>query len=380
MQMIEYISGQEAMRAMQGTRRPAGRCGARAKGTEVMRMIVISVLALALGLGLSLASARAEPLNLAPVEVTEWKAVFGRIEARDRLPARARLGGTLTELSVKEGDVVAAGDRLGLIVDDKLQFQLTAIDAQGESLAAQLANAEAELKRGEDLLARGVTTAQRLDALRTQVDVIKGQIAAVQAERAVVEQQAADGAVLAPTDGRVLDVPVAMGAVVMPGEVVASLGGGGIFLRLAVPERHATTLREGDTIRIDGPDGPQEGRLERIYPQIENGRVVADVSVEGLPDSFVDARVLVRLPVAKRAALVVPETALVTRSGLDFVGVYGGKGIALRAVVLGERHVIDGVAVVEVLTGLRAGDAVETDNAAAAAAAAAHTVEGAAHE
>ncbi len=33
----------------------------------------------------------------------------------------------------------------------------------------------------------------------------------------------------------------------------------------------------------------------------------------------------------------------------------------MRAVVLGERHVIDGVAMVEVLTGLQAGDAVETD-------------------
>ena len=32
----------------------------------------------------------------------------------------------------------------------------------------------------------------------------------------------------------------------------------------------------------------------------ENGRVVADVEVEGLDDAFVDARVLVRLPVVRR--------------------------------------------------------------------------------
>lgn len=334
-----------------------------------MRQIVRQVVrpwALGAMLGLGAAAAGAETLVLAPVQVTEWKAVFGRVEARDRLPARARLGGTLVELTVKEGDQVAAGDVLGRIVDDKLAFRLSAVDAQLESLAAQLTNAEAELKRGEDLLERGVTTVQRLDALRTQVDVIKGQIAAVQAERAVVEQQAAEGAVLAPADGRVLDVPVARGAVVMPGEVVATLGGGGIFLRLAVPERHATALAEGDTILIEGPEGPQEGQLERIYPQIENGRVVADVSVAGLPDDFVDARVLVRLPVDSRAALVVPESALVTRGGLDFVGVGAGDTLSLRAVVIGERHVIDGAAMVEVLTGLQAGDAVETDGTLAA--------------
>ncbi len=295
-----------------------------------MRVILRMAAAVALGTGLAAGAARAETLVLQPVQVTDWKAVFGRVEARDRLPARARLGGTLVALTVKEGDLVKAGDVLGRIVDEKLAFQLSAIAAQRESLAAQLANAETELKRGEDLLARGVTTVQRLDALRTQVDVIKGQIAAVEAEARVVEQQAAEGAVLAPADGRVLDVPVAMGAVVMPGEVVAMLGGGGIFLRLAVPERHAGALATGDTILIEGPEGPQDGTLERIYPQIENGRVVADVSVQGLPDDFVDARVLVRLPVDSRTALMVPETALVTRGGLDFVGVAVGGAVALR--------------------------------------------------
>ena len=113
----------------------------------------------------------------------------------------------------------------------------------------------------------------------------------------MVEQQAAEGTVLAPIAGRVLDVPVAVGAVVLPGEVVATLGGGGIFLRLAVPERHASALAEGDSILIERPEGEQQGTLERIYPLIENGRVMADVAVEGLPDAFVDARVLVRLPV-----------------------------------------------------------------------------------
>lgn len=325
---------------------------------------------LALGLALS-APLRAETpagatVTLAPVEVTEWKSVFGRIEARDRVPARARLGGTLVELAVNEGDMVAAGQVLGRIVDEKLVFQLSALTAQKAALQAQLDNAEAELKRGEELLARGVTTVQRLDALRTQVDVLKGQIEALDAQARVIEQQTAEGAVLAPAAGRVLDVPVAQGAVIQPGEEVALLGGGGIFLRLAVPERHATALHEGDAIVIEGPDGAMQGRLERVYPLIENGRVVADVAVEGLPDRFVDARVLVRLPIATRSALMVPQTALIARAGLDFVAVSTGEAVSLRAVVPGERQEIDGVAMVEVLSGLTAGDAVLADGAAAA--------------
>lgn len=321
---------------------------------------LFAVIALAVFLPLV---SRAEDAPLTPVSVMEWKAVYGRIEARSRIPARARLGGTLVSLNIIEGDVVTAGQVLAQVVDAKINYQLAAVDAQVQALAAQLDNAKAELARGEDLLARGVTTAQRLDALRTQVDVLIGQIAAVAADRKVVEQQALEGAVLAPIAGRVLSVPVAAGAVVLPGEAVATIGGGGIFLRIAVPERHAAFLKTGAAIEIETATGPSQGTLARIYPLIENGRVIADVEVPGLPESFIDARVLVRLPIAVRSALMVPETAVITRTGLDFVEVAGPDGPVLRSVVLGQHQTLGGTAMIEVLSGLVAGDrVVSTDD------------------
>jgi RND family efflux transporter MFP subunit len=325
-----------------------------------MRPMLIAI-APALVLALAAASpAHSQTLTeLQPLTVTDWKAVYARIEARDRIPARTRLGGTLVELSVAEGDVVTAGQALARVVDEKLDFQMNALDAQMQALESQLANARAELTRGEELLQRGVTTAQRLDGLRTQVEVLINQKAAADAQRQVLEQQVSEGTVLAPLAGRALDVPVAAGAVVGPGETVATIGGGGFFLRLAIPERHARSLREGDTIQIDTA-GQSEGRLARIYPQIENGRVIADVEVEGLDDAFVDARVLVRLPVGERTALLVPEDTVETRSGLDFVAISENGETVKRSVVLGERHVIDGQAMVEVVTGLNAGVEVVT--------------------
>lgn len=298
--------------------------------------------------------ALAEPV--VPTTMTEWKAVYGTVEARDRIPARARLGGTLVELSVSEGDEVTAGQELARIVDDKLDFQRAALAAQSKALAAQLANAESDLKRGEDLLANGVTTTQRVDALRTQVDVLKGQIAALEAQSQVIDQQSREGVVLAPVAGRVLDVPVTEGAVAMPGEVVAVVGGGGTYLRIAVPERHATSLAEGDRIRLSNGMGDREGTLARVYPLIEGGRVVADVEVEGLPDTHIGARMLVRLPVGEREALLVPAAAITTRAGLDFVGLRSAEGTALRAIIPGEAHEVGGVAMVEVISGLVAGD------------------------
>ncbi|MBC2834816.1 efflux RND transporter periplasmic adaptor subunit [Gemmobacter straminiformis] len=297
--------------------------------------------------------ARAESLTVQPVEVTDWKAVYARIEARDRVPARARIGGVLVDLQVGEGDTVTEGQPLARIVDDKLAFQLSALESQKAAVAAQLANATSEVRRGEELLKQGVTTAQRLDALRTQADVLAGQLAAIEAQAQVTRQSQTEGVVLAPAAGRVLDVPLSRGAVVMAGEAVATLAVGGSFLRLAVPERLAGALHEGDAIRIEGMAG---GKLVKIYPLIENGRVVADVEVPDLPDGFVDARVLVRLPVGHHAALVVPQAAIVTRDGLDFVAVEGAAGAEMRVVVPGTRE----VGQVEILTGLVAGDVVMT--------------------
>lgn len=292
-----------------------------------------------------------------PVEVTDWKAVYGQVEARDQLPARARLGGTLVELTTSEGDTVTAGQVLGKIVDDKIAFQLNAVDAQIAALQAQLDNAKAELTRGEALNARGVSSAQQLDQLRTQVDVYASQIAAQQASRQVIEQQANEGEVLAPVSGRVLTVPAARGAYVMAGETVATVAGGGFYLRLSVPERFTGTLTEGTTIELETPRGAVAGKLVKVYPLIEGGRVQADVEVQGLDESFVAARVLVRLPLAKRQAILVPEGAIATRSGLDFVTLADGTE---RAVLPGPARRIDGAGMVEVLTGLEGGETVVT--------------------
>lgn len=304
-------------------------------------------------------TALAGTITVEPVPVTEWKAVYGRIEARNVVPARARIGGTVVELLVTEGDTVAAGETIASVSDEKLAFQVAAIDAQLSALKAQLDRAETELARGRSLTQRGVATAQRLDQLRTDVDVTRNQIAATEAQKSVILQQQAEGDVLAPLSGRVLATPVTRGGVVMGGEPVATIGGGGFYLRLAVPERHARALDEGAAIRVTTDAGEVAGRLAKVYPRIENGRVIADVEADALDTAFVDARVLVELPVGERQAILVPAAAVANRYGVDFVRAGDGAATSERAVVVGERIERDGAALVEIVSGLAAGETVE---------------------
>jgi multidrug efflux system membrane fusion protein len=306
--------------------------------------------------------AQAETLTVTAQPITEWKSVYGEVETRDRVPARARIGGTIVTLEVTEGDRVDAGARIAVVEDDKLAFQLDSLGAQLEALKAQLETAQADLTRGEQLIERGFITGQRLEQLQTQVDVIQGNIRSLESQRLIVAQQVAEGEVLAPEAGVVLSVPISRGSVVTPGEAMAVIGGGGVFLRLAVPERHAGDLAEGDTIEIAAAADSAEmrtGRLVKLYPQITGGRVEADVEVEGLDARFVGRRVPVRLPVGERQAILLPEAALSRAGGLDIVEIETDAGEVLgRAVVPGETVMVEGAPWREILTGLEEGDRV----------------------
>ena len=81
------------------------------------------------------APAMAGTIEVTPATVIEWKPVFGQVEARDTVPARARIGGTVVSLDVTEGDRVEAGQRLAMIEDTKLGFQIDAVDARLTALA-----------------------------------------------------------------------------------------------------------------------------------------------------------------------------------------------------------------------------------------------------
>lgn len=307
---------------------------------------------------LAVSPALTAEIEVRPVQITETKAVFGRVETRDQVPARSRIGGTVTRLDVTEGSEVKAGDTIALIVDNKLEPQLRAAEARIRALTAERANAMTELERAQALVARGAGTVQRVDQLRTQADVLLNQIAAGEAEKAVLLQQQAEGAVKAPLSGRILKVPVTKGGVVLPGEVIAQVGGGGFFLRLALPERHATALKVGESVAI-GEGGQKMGRLAKVFPLIENGRVIADIEAADVGNYFVGERVMVAVPVARREALAVPKAAIVRRAGLDLIRIRNVGGTESEVVVVagGEVAAPDGPRV-EILSGLRAGDKV----------------------
>ena len=100
----------------------------------------------------------------------------------------------------------------------------------------------------------------------------------------------------------------------------------------------------------------RQGRLAKVYPEIAEGRVEADVEVDGLGDYFVGERTLVWIPVGRRQAITLPAAAVTTRHGVDTVRIATPAGEVEVAVVLGETLAGADGRRVEILTGIRDGD------------------------
>lgn len=300
-----------------------------------------------------------------PLTVPEMKAVFGQVESRIVVPARARIGGTIRELRVSQGDEVKEGDTIAVVVDDKLALQLTAADAKIEALNSQLENARVQLERAQQLRTSGTGSQASLDQARMLFEVATNEVAAATAEKAVIEQSAKEGDILAPAAGRVLTVPVTPGSVILAGEEIARIAPGPYYLRLSLPERHAAEIVGGSQVLV-GERGlsqapgelakAHQGKIVKVYPEITDGRVIADVEVSGIGDYFVNERTLVWIPVAQRSVLAVPPQVIVTRHGIDYVRIITDDGPIEIAVILGETIGTDDGSRIEVLTGLRDGD------------------------
>ena len=211
--------------------------------------------------------------------VDDRKAVIATVEPVHELLARARIGGTIATLGVKEGNAVTAGDRIAVVADPKLSLQIQALQSRIQAQQAERDQAQTEFGRAQQLRGSGAVSQAQLDQARTRLDVAERTLQALRSDRQVIEQQSAEGAVLAPGAGRVLRVPVSEGSVVLAGETIATIAADNYILRLQLPERHARFLKAGDTILV-GARGLREqdqetlrkGRVTLVYPQIDQDR------------------------------------------------------------------------------------------------------------
>lgn len=298
-------------------------------------------------------------------EISDVKPVYATVRSKDRIEARVRTPGTITSLGIDKGSAVTAGQVLAVVADPKIALKIKALEAQIVATKSRIDTAKSDLDRSESLKAKGVAAQSRVDQAQTTFDIASNDLKSAEAELSVARTQITEGEVLAPASGRVLQVPVTEGSVVMAGESIATIAANGYLLRLELPERFARFIKEGDSLSLgerglSGDEGgTSTGKIIKVYPELSEGRVIADAEVAGLGSYFVGERVQVTISAAKRQSIVVPAKYVFTRYGLDYVRIEKAEGKSEDVVVQTGQQFLGGAEPqIEILTGLEAGDKV----------------------
>lgn len=244
-------------------------------------------------------------LTVATTDIDDIKRLSATLTTRDMGEAVSRIPGVLITLNVREGDTVAKGQVIGVVKDQRLNFEASAYTATA-------LQAEADYKRIRTLYDKGIYAKARLEQAESAWK-------AAQAQRAAAGELAGQGVIRAPTSGVVVKADVPAGAVVMAGQSVATVTAGPRVVRLQLPEPQARALSVGQGVQLEANGLTASGTLSQIYPAVDKGQVIADVTPAGLDQVLVGERVITSLSLGKRRGIQVPAAYVATRYGLDYV-------------------------------------------------------------
>lgn len=288
-------------------------------------------------------------IRLVPEEVVLSTTVVGTLEPAARVVVAAQEEGVVTEVAVREGDRVAAGDLVVRLDDRRIRAEL----AEAE---ARLLDAKAQARRAQALERDGLISP-------SEADTIRASEAMAEARTELLRTRASFTRITAPVDGIVLSRQVEVGNLASARTPLVDLAAGaGLLLRVPVSELEVVRLRPGDAaaVRVDAlPDVALAARIARIFPSAEGAS--RQVTVElALPDPPAAVRpgflARARMVLERReGALLVPEAALQRGSETPhFVWVLDGDTARVRPVEPAER--VDGRVVIR--SGLAAGEEV----------------------
>jgi multidrug efflux system membrane fusion protein len=295
------------------------------------------------------------------------------IEAVRQSTLAAQVAGRITELAVRAGDRVAAGQVL-LRIDATFAAQQAASgEAQVAQARAMLDSARSEYERSKRLYGKQYLSAAAMERAEAQYKSSAAQAEAMIAQANAAGTQTGFHTVRAPYAGWVAEVAVERGDMAMPGRQLLTIYDPAALRATAqVPESVLPRLKAGAEVRVELPNAPEAQRWQvarrfTVLPAVDavshSATVRADLpaNLAGvLPGQF--ARV--HLPAAGDASrLSVSKRAVVVRGEVVALYVVSGEGRArLRQVRLG-RELGDRV---EILAGLAAGERVALDPVAAA--------------
>jgi multidrug efflux system membrane fusion protein len=155
--------------------------------------------------------------------VTDWDEFTGRFEAVEEVQVRARVGGFVTNVEFKDGDMVRTGDLLYII--DPRPFEAVAAQADGQlsDARAKAELAKRELDRGLSLVQTSAVSEQVVDQRRQALQAAHAAETIAEGALKAAQLNIEFTHVLAPISGRVSRHLVSIGNLVQGSDGASTL-------------------------------------------------------------------------------------------------------------------------------------------------------------
>jgi multidrug efflux system membrane fusion protein len=204
-------------------------------------------------------------------EVDVRAGFLGQFSAIDRVELRAQVGGTLTEIHFKDGQIVHRGDLLFVIDPRPYEIRLEQAKAALQTATARLALAGSQLSRAQSLKRNDFATQETVDQRTNDQDASQAAVEDAKARMRDAELDLEYCRVLAPFTGRIGARQVSIGSLVAGSRAATS------------PTTLLTTLVSLDPLYLDF-DMSESDFLTFSRERARIGGPLADKVVIGLSD------------------------------------------------------------------------------------------------
>ena len=303
------------------------------------------------------------PADLVRVQaqpLSRWLPLSGAVQPVRQATVRAKVGGEVRQVAVREGEAVKAGQTIARIDTADLEARLAERQGALESARAQLALAEKTRAMNNRLLSEKFISQNAFDGSQSSHDVAMGNVKSTEAQVRLAQNALRDALVAAPLSGSVAKRHVQPGEkVAVESPLVTIVDLADMELAALVPASDVPELAIGMRVElaVDGfGDRRFRGTIGRISPSTEPGTRAFHVYV-ALPNA--DAALRSGMFATGRIALAVsdavptlPLTAIRTEAGQSYVWTIDAGKLVRRVVTLGRRD--DEAGLVELKTALAA--------------------------
>jgi RND family efflux transporter MFP subunit len=342
----------------------------RRSGLAMSLVVAVVAIAVAVAAAAHAAPAPARTVATYTVRAQSGSASYtatGTIEAVRQGTVAAQVSGRITDVPVRNGDAVQAGQALVRIEAGDDGDAVVASAAAASGAAARLLSARGDYERAQRLRAQEYLSAAAMQRAEAALHSAEAEAAASAAQAKAARTRAQWHTVTAPYAGQVTQLWVSAGDLATPGKpLLAIYDPAALRVVAQVPESLAARINAGKPAQLLA--GAQAVAISNwqvvgaVDPITHSVAVRAELpsGTRMQPGQFAS----LQLPLRDGSApLQVPSSAIVIRSEVTAVYVVDGRGAAhLPQVRLGPAL----GAQVTVLSGLQAGERVALDPAVAA--------------